>query len=218
MLHEFGHAFHVFEAASLPYHQLHTTPMEFNEVASMAMELLASPYLVKSEGGLYSEQDAARAMVDHLEGLLIFWPYMAVVDAFNHWVHTHPEGDDLNACDVKWGELWDRYIVGVDWSGLEDEKVTGWHRKLHIHRVPFYYIEYGLAQLGAVQIWRNALENQADAVAAYRAALALGGSVTLPELYRTAGAKFAFDADTLQMAVDLIDSMIDRLEGEMSLA
>ncbi len=221
LLHEIGHAFHEFEGytgGKLPYYQLRDSPMEFNEVASMAMELLASPYLTHDHGGFYTPEEAARVMVEHLEGMLIFWPYMAVVDAFNHWAHTHEAGDDPAACDAKWGDLWDRFIVGVDWSGLEDEKVTGWHRKLHIHRVPFYYIEYGLAQLGAVQVWRNALSDQAGAVAAYRHALSLGGSVTLPELYRAAGATFAFDAAPLGEAVALIEHTIERLETAMGLS
>ena len=118
---------------------------------------------------------------------------MAVVDSFQQWVYENPSaGTDPAACDSKWGELWDRFLPGVDWSGLEEIKQTGWHRKLHIHQVPFYYVEYGLAQLGAVQIFGNALKDQAGAVAAYRKALALGGTVTLPQLFATAGAKFAF--------------------------
>lgn len=213
-LHESGHAFHVFESIDQPYYQLRKdTPMEFNEVASMAMELLAAPYLTADQGGFYTEQEAARARIEHLESLLIFWPYMAVVDAFQHWAYTnHAAATDPANCDAKWGELWDRYIVGVDWSGLEDDKVTGWHRKLHIHRYPFYYIEYGLAQLGAVQVWRGALQDQAGAVARYREALALGASATLPELYTAAGVRFAFDAGTLREAVELIEAQIEQLE------
>jgi oligoendopeptidase F len=92
---------------------------------------------------------------------------------------------------------------------LEQEMMTGWHRKLHIHRIPFYYVEYGLAQLGAAQVWRGALTDQAGAVAKYRKALALGGSVTLPELYAAAGAKFAFDPATLGEAVSLIEGKLN---------
>jgi oligoendopeptidase F len=103
-------------------------------------------------------------------------------------------------------------MPGVDWSGLEVEKVTGWQRKLHIHQNPFYYIEYGLAQLGALQVWRNSMSDQAGAVAAYRRALSLGGTATLPQLYATAGARFAFDAGTLQEAVDLAEETIADLE------
>lgn len=214
LLHEGGHSFHVFETASLPYHQQTQVPMEFAEVASMGMELLAAPYLAADQGGFYSPPDAARARIEHLEGNLLFWPYMAVVDAFQHWVYENPDAaTDPANCDRIWGEQWDRFMRGVDWSGLEEEKVTGWHRKLHIFQVPFYYVEYGLAQLGAMQVWRNALQDQAKAVAHYRQALALGGTVTLPELFATAGAKFAFDAQTLGEAVDLAMKTIDELEA-----
>jgi oligoendopeptidase F len=213
LLHEAGHAFHGFERFKLPYSQQRRSPMEFNEVASMAMELLAAPYWLADEGGFYSVEDYVRARVQHLEKIVLFWPYMAVVDAFQHWVYeNHDAATDPENCDEQWAKLWDRFRPGVDFSGLEADKRNGWHRKQHIHRTPFYYIEYGLAQLGAVLVWRNALNDQAGAVADYRRALALGGTVALPELYATAGAKFAFDADTLREAVDLIERTIDELE------
>jgi oligoendopeptidase F len=104
-------------------------------------------------------------------------------------------------------------MCGIDWSGLETEMSTGWQRKQHIHRHPFYYIEYGLAQLGAIQVWRNALRDQANAVSNYRKALALGGTVALPDLYNTAGARFAFDHQTVQAAVDLLEATIAELGG-----
>ncbi len=211
LLHESGHAFHAFEVyASLPYYQQRFSPMEFNEVASMAMELLAAPYLPASEGGFYTPQDAARARIEHLEHLLTFWPYMAVVDAFQHRVYeNHEAAIDPAYCDVIWAEEWERFMVGIDYTGLDDAKKTGWHRKQHIHRRPFYYIEYGLAQLGAVQVWAKALENQSQAVMDYRKALSLGGEASLPQLYATAGAKFAFDADTLGRAVNLIERTLE---------
>ncbi|HFC08650.1 MAG TPA: M3 family oligoendopeptidase [Chloroflexi bacterium] len=214
MFHESGHAFHVFESLALPYlyHQ-GNVPMEFAEVASMSMELLASPYLTHDFGGFYTPHEAARARIEHLERSLLFWPYMAVVDAFQHWVYEHPEeAHDPAECDRIWGGLWDRFMPVTDWRGLEDAKVSGWMRKLHIFQYPFYYVEYGLAQLGAVQVWANALEDQQAAVAAYRKALALGGTVTLPELYAAAGAKFAMDAATLRKAVDLMMRVIEELE------
>ncbi|MBE2201874.1 MAG: M3 family oligoendopeptidase [Anaerolinea sp.] len=212
MLHEAGHAFHVFEISQLPYVPQMRPNMEFNEVASMAMELLAAPYLAANEGGFYSEIGAARHRIDHLQRLILFWPYMAVVDSFQHWVYENLDAaaDPAN-CDAQWSELWRRYIPGVDWSGYADEMMTGWHRKQHLYSAPFYYIEYGMAQLGAVQVWANALQDQAGAVANYRRALALGGTVTLPELYQTAGAKFTFDAPTLQTAVDLIERTVAEL-------
>ena len=214
LLHEGGHAFHVFETAHLPYHQQLEVPLEFAEVASTSMEYLGAPYLTADRGGFYSINEAARARVEHLERALLFWPYMAVVDAFQHWVYeNHAAASDPSNCDAKWSELWQRFMPGVDWSGLEDEMATGWQRKLHILQAPFYYIEYGLSQLGAVLIWRNALKNQAQAVADYRKALSLGGTANIPTLFATAGAKFSFDEETLGEAVSLMASTIEELEN-----
>jgi oligoendopeptidase F len=210
LLHESGHAFHVFESTGLPYAQQRVVPMEFAEVASMSMELLASPYLAVEQGGFYSQADARRALVEQLEGMITFWPYMAVVDAFQHWVYENPDkASNPGQCDAAWNKLWDRFMPGVDWSGLEDHKVTGWQRKLHIFTDPFYYVEYGLAYLGAAQVWRNSLDNQAAAVASYRQALALGGTLTLPKLYQAAGARLAFDAEILYDAITLIEPFLD---------
>lgn len=213
MLHEAGHAFHVFETSHLPYYQQLQVGEEFSEVASMAMEFLGASYL-SAPDGFYSQAEAARARIEHLEGSILFWPYMAVVDAFQHWVYENP-ALALNPaqCDACWAALWQRFMPGVDWSGLEQEMMTGWQRKLHICQVPFYYIEYGLAQLGAVQVWHNSLTDEAGAVTSYRRALALGGTVSLPELYAAAGAKFAFDAPTLRAAIKLMEETITTLEA-----
>lgn len=215
LLHEAGHAFHQFEVQNLPYIFQRGYPIEFAEVASMAMELLASPYLSSGNGeAFFSDDDARRWRIEHLEKIILFWPYMAVVDAFQHWVYTHvDEAKDPANCDAKWAELWGRFMKGVDWSGFEDVVMTGWHRKQHIYRYPFYYVEYGLAQLGAVQVWGNALKDQSAAVADYFRALALGRTASLPELYATAGAKFAFDADTMGTAIELIETTLAELEG-----
>ncbi len=214
LLHESGHAFHMFERSRLPYHHQWRANMEFNEVASTAMEFLAAPYLAKSKGGFFSEADAARARVQHLENTLLFWPYMAIVSSFQHWVYENPmQSCNPAHCDAQWSALNKRFMPSLDWSGLDNVLATGWHRKSHIHRYPFYYIEYGLSQLGAIQIWANALEDQAGALAAYRAALALGGTATIKELYAAAGARLAFDAQTLGDAVNLLERTILELGG-----
>jgi oligoendopeptidase F len=217
ILHESGHAFHNFERLRLPYFQQRIPGLEFAEVASMAMELLSLPHLDAQPDGFYAPEDARRFRITHLEHILAFWPYMAVVDAFQHWVYTHPQqACEPARCDAQWLELWRRYLPGVDWTGLDDEAMTGWQRKQHIHRYPLYYIEYGVAQLGAVQVWRNALDEPARALRQYRQALSLGGTATLPELYRAAGARLAFDAGTLGEAVALVEETIERLEAEGS--
>jgi oligoendopeptidase F len=173
------------------------------------MELLVSPYM----DTFFSPADTARYGVEHIEKIIQFWPYMAVVDAFQHWAYTHPGGGDPAQCDAKWAELWARFMPGEDWSGLDDAMKTGWHRKQHIFRRPFYYVEYGLAQLGAVMVWKNALADQSNAVKAYRQALSLGYTRSLPELYAAAGARFAFDESALSEAIDLLESKLAELEA-----
>ena len=213
LIHESGHAFHVFESSHLPYLPQLTVTAEFAEVASMGMELLVSPFLQKSFGGFYTEKEAARALSQQLITSLMFWPYMSVVDSFQHWVYTNPDAAmNTDNCDAEWTTLWDRFMPDLDWSGFEDFKKTGWHRKLHIHQLPFYYVEYGLAQLGAVQVWGNSLKNPVTAIAAYRRALSLGGTVPLPVLFLTAGARLAFDVNTLRTNVDLMVSQIEILD------
>ena len=216
LLHEGGHAFHSFEVAPLPYlqqRQEQMTPIEFAEVASMGMELLASPYLTMEHGGFYTPQQAARARVDNMRGFILFWPYMAMIDALQHWIYENQEeAADLARCDDYWATLEDRFHPDLDWSGLETEKRTFWHRQGHVFTDPLYYIEYGVAQLGAVQLFGNAQRDQAAAVAAYRRALALGATVSLPELYTAAGIRFAFDAATLREGVDLLERTIAELE------
>jgi oligoendopeptidase F len=215
LLHESGHCFHAFECFGLPYFQQRAVPIEFAEVASMGMEFLSQRYLTKDQGGFYSKAEAARAQAEHLEQSLMFWPYMAIVDAFQHWVYENPtDGANPDLCDAKWEELEDRFRPYIDWDGYEEVKKTGWHRKDHIHQMPFYYVDYGLAQLGAAQILNNSLQDERKAVSAYRTALALGGTVTLPELYQAAGAKFAFDAETLRGAAEQMERTILSLEAE----
>jgi len=216
MLHEGGHAFHVFESDKLPYSAQRDVGMEFAEVASMSMELLSSPYLTKEYGGFYEKEEAKRARIEHLEKTIMFLPYMAVVDAFQHWAYTNPEmAIEPKNCDEKWTELWNRFQVydDLDSSEFEDVIATGWHNKLHLFHVPFYYVEYGMAQLGAIQVWGNALENQKNAVKQYRHALSLGGNATLPELFEAAGAKFEFGENMLKYAVNLVETNLKELNA-----
>ncbi|HEY3310109.1 MAG TPA: M3 family oligoendopeptidase [Anaerolineales bacterium] len=219
LLHEGGHAVHEFERGKLEYFQHRSEnylPAEFAEVASMGMELLATPYLTREQGGFYDEAEAARARIDHLDGIIGFWPYMALVDTFQHWIYENQElACDGATCENKWGELWDRFMPGIDYAGLEDAKKTYWQRQMHIFTFPFYYIEYGMAQLGATQVWANSLEDQRAAVQAYKNALALGSTVGLPKLFGTAGAKFSFDPATLKRSVDLIEKTIHELEMKL---
>jgi oligoendopeptidase F len=216
LLHEGGHAFHAFAfGTSQPLVWNHWSPMEFAEVGSMAMELLAHPYLERDRGGFYSPDDAHRARIQHLRSIVRFLPYMAIVDAFQHWLYASPADggapQNLSArdLDAKWDELWDGFSPGVDWTGFEEVKRTRWHRQGHIFGNPFYYVEYGMAQLGALQVWRNALRDQPSALRAYKRSLSLGYTRSVPELFAAADTRFAFDRETVGSLVALIETQLE---------
>jgi oligoendopeptidase F len=186
--------------------------MEFAEVASMGMELLAAPFLAREHGGFYSTADSARAQVEHLERSILFWPFMAVVDLFQHWVYENPtDASNGERASAHWDTLWQKFIPAVDYSGFESYRASGWQRKQHIFNAPFYYVEYGLAQLGAQQVWQRSLAAPAKALRQYREALSLGGTVALPELFRIAGGKLSFDKQTLKDAVEFASAQIRKL-------
>ncbi|MGV3711223.1 MAG: M3 family oligoendopeptidase [Gemmatimonas sp.] len=212
LVHEAGHSFHDFATHNLPLSWQRRVGHEAAELASMSMELLAMPYLVKPEG-YYTLEQARVAWLEHLEDVLASLVHIASVDAFQAWIYTNPGGADAAARDAQWLQLRARFEKGVDWSGLENERIARWYRQLHIFELPFYYIEYGIAQLGALQVYRNATRNSKDAVAAYKRFLALGGTKPLPELYREAGVKLVFDAETMQELVTFVEERIVALRN-----
>ena len=214
LLHEAGHSFHVFEAARLPLIFQRHPGAEMAEVASMSMELLASPYIDRAHGGYYAEEDVPRARRNLLERTVHFFSHCASVDAFQQWIYTNPEGRDADARDQKWLELRRRFEGDiVDWSGLDRERIARWYFQPHFFEYPFYYIEYGIAQLGALQVWRNSLRDRGEAVRRYREALALGATRPLPELYRAAGARLIFDADGMRELMDLVEEVLSTLDA-----
>jgi len=206
LLHEGGHAFHALASRGEPLAAYRESPIEFCEVASMAMELLGARNLAL----FYAEDDANRSYRQLLEGIVTILPWIATVDAFQHWVYAHP-GQTREDRRGAWNALLDRFGGVVDWSGSEDARSLGWHRQLHIFLYPFYYIEYGIAQLGALQIWRRSLVDRPGAVADYRRALAIGGARPLPELFEAAGAKFDFTEASLGPLMDAIGAELDQL-------
>ena len=212
LVHEAGHCFHDFATHSLPFTWQRRTGHEAAELASMSMELLAMPYLVAPDG-YYTPAQARVAWLEHLEDVLGSLVHIASVDAFQAWIYTDPAGADRDARDAKWLEIREEFESGVDWTGLERERVGRWYRQLHIFELPFYYIEYGLAQLGALQVFRNAVAHADDAVAAYKRFLKLGGTRPLPELYAAAGAKLVFDADTMAELVAFVEERIVALRA-----
>jgi len=204
MLHEAGHAFHALATRQEPLFAYRGAPIEFCEVASMAMELLAAPHL----DVFYSEADARRARRVHLEGIVNVFPWIATVDAFQHWIYTHP-GHSRDERSAAWLRLMDRFGGEVDWSGIEAPRASLWHKQLHIFLYPFYYVEYGIAQMGALQVWANATVNPSQALADYKAGLSLGGARPLPELFARAGCRFDFSRVTLK-------PLMARLQDELA--
>ena len=212
LVHEAGHCFHAFLAHEQPYVWQRGTGSEAAELASMSMELLAAPHLA-APVGYYSEEDARRAQVEHLEDVLLSLPHIASVDAFQSWIYTSGEGGSAEARDEAWLRIRERFERGIDWSGLEAERVARWYRQLHIFEYPFYYIEYGIAQMGALQVWRRSLDDPAAAVADYKRALALGGTRPLPDLYREAGARLVFDTAAMAELVGKVEERLEELRG-----
>jgi oligoendopeptidase F len=217
LLHEAGHAFHAFAAHPQPLIWQRHPGSEAAELASMSMELLAGPHLAQPVG-YFTEDDHRSAWLEHLEDILLSLAHIASVDAFQTWIYTSGEGGDAAARDAAWLRIRQRFERGVDWSGLERQRVARWYRQLHIFMYPFYYIEYGLAQIGALQVWRNSRRDHARAVAHYRGALALGAVRGLPEVYRAAGAELTFDAARIGELVQLVESEIERTRAELPAA
>ena len=207
LLHEGGHAFHTLAVRDEPLVLYRHAPLEFCEVASMTMELLAGPHLEV----FYAKPEAKRARRAHLEGVVNLLCWIAVIDAFQHWVYTHPRHTRAQRAK-EWVRLLDQFGGNEDWSGLESGRARLWHRQPHLFTSPFYYIEYGIAQLGALQVWQRAQRDLDRAVRAYRRALALGRSVPLPDLFRAAGIRFDFSARIVKPLVKRVQRELEALE------
>jgi oligoendopeptidase F len=199
LLHEGGHAFHCLACREEPLLAYRHTSMEMAEVASMGMELLACDHL----GEFYDGDELVRARREQLEGVITTFPWIAIIDAFQHWLYLHP-AHTRAARTACWLDLLSRFGGVEDWTGYEPMHESLWQRQLHLFGVPFYYIEYGIAQIGALQLWRNARSDKARALRQYREALALGGSRPLPQLWTAGGLNFDFTESSLRPLVDLV--------------
>lgn len=208
LMHEAGHAFH-FLASGGTGHLVWNilSPIEFAEVGSQAMELLTLPLLEKPVG-YYSPEEAARARWDKIETVLRQFTGQATGDAFQQWLYAEaPEDVTIEQIDSKWLECSERFDSGVDWRGLEDVRAKGW-QFVHIFAIPLYLLEYSLAWIGALQVWQAALHDPEVALRRYKEALALGGTRPLPELFEVAGARFAFDAETMRGLMALLEEQL----------
>jgi oligoendopeptidase F len=209
LLHESGHALHGHASRAIPFSPYRQAPMEFCEVASMSMELMASPYL----GEFYPDpKDAARSRIRHLENVVLLLPWIATVDAFQHWIYTHP-GHTRTERSQYWVGLKKRLGGIEDWTGLENAEASLWHRQLHIFELPFYYIEYGIAQLGALQVWRNFKRDKAEGVRFYKQGLSVGGTQKLPDIFRSAGIEFDFSLKMIRPLMAEVGEELDRLDS-----
>jgi oligoendopeptidase F len=205
MVHEAGHAFHSVLTNTLELNGQKNFPSEVAELASMSMELIThdqwDAYFPKHE-------DAVRAKEEHLEGIIRILPWIATVDAFQHWIYTNPT-HTRSERRAKWLEITSRFSTGmVHWEGMEHIKSCGWHKQLHIFEVPFYYIEYGIAQLGAIGVWRNVKLNKQKGLEQYKKALSLGYSATMPEIYEAAGVNFDFTAPYLKSLMQFVQTAL----------
>jgi oligoendopeptidase F len=209
ILHESGHAFHALATRDEDLYAYRNAPIEFCEVASMSMELLGNEFLER----FYAVPEANRARRTHLEGIVNILPWIATVDAFQHWIYTHP-GHTRAERSAAWLALMARFGGEVDWRGHEAVRANLWHRQLHIFIHAFYYIEYGIAQLGALQVWANSKRDKAKALNDYKRSLELGGSRPLPELFAAAGCKFEFSRQTMAPLVKLVRDELAKLPVE----
>ena len=201
LLHEGGHAFHYLASRDIPNLFVRHAPIEFCEVASMSMELLTVDAL-----GLYFDEEAfaARAKRHQLEGVIKGLTWIATIDQFQHWLYTNV-GHTRAERTAAWLEIYGRFTGdATDWTGLEDVRASLWQRQVHLYSYPFYYIEYGIAQLGALGVWRNYRADKDQSLADLRKAFTLGGTRPLPEIFETAGVPFRFDADTVAPLIEML--------------
>ena len=206
MVHEAGHAFHSIYADHLPLVDYRSAPIEFCEVAAMSMELLTHDFLDE----FYSPEDANRAVREHLEGIVSILAWIATIDAFQHWIYTNP-GHTKEERHHQWIELGERFGSILDWSEFEEWRKVGWQRQLHLFSYPFYYIEYGIAQLGALQLWLQYQKNPQTALDNYARSMRLGGSRPLPELFEAGEMSFDLGSTTVEGLIDAVRTELDQL-------
>lgn len=208
MVHEGGHAIHSFLTKDLDLTTYKSFPSEVAELASMSMELLSMNYW----DAFYPDpNDLVRARKEHLESILMVLPWIATIDAFQHWIYenpTHTREERKN----KWLEISKRFGTGLtDWTGYESGRDYSWHKQLHLFEVPFYYIEYGFAQLGALGVWKNSLEDEKKAIENYKKGLSLGYTEDIKSIYKAAGVSFDFSAENIRSLAQVATEYLGKL-------
>lgn len=208
MVHEGGHAVHSFLSRDLELTGFKNVPSEVAELASMSMEMLT----MELWSEFYSDNDNFnRAKREQLESILKILPWIAQIDEFQHWVYSNPT-HTVSERHAKWSEISKEYGTGLtDWTGFEDMQATAWQRQLHLFEVPFYYIEYGIAQLGALGVWKNSQDNFPKAIEDYKNALRLGYTATIPEIYKVAGISFDFTENYLKELASFVQAELKKI-------
>jgi oligoendopeptidase F len=208
MVHEGGHAVHTFLTADLELNDFKHCPSEVAELASMSMELISM-----DNWDVYfdNEEDLKRAKRDQLFDVLKTLPWVAVVDQYQHWIYTNHGHTDEQRTEA-WLQIYERFGASfADWSEHKEAEANLWQKQLHIFEVPFYYIEYGMAQLGAIAVWKNYKENPEKGLQQYLEALKLGYTKTIKEIYETAGIKFDFSAAYVKELAEFVKAEMDKL-------
>ena len=209
-LHESGHAVHSVLSHPLKLTAFKGLTSEIAELASMSMELFTMDYW---DEYYPNKADLKRAKLDQMERVLTVLPWVAQVDAFQHWLYENPT-HTAEQREAEWVKISEKMSPkGVDWSELEDFKKRAWQRQLHIYEVPFYYIEYGMAQLGAIAMWRNYKKNPEKAIEKYKFALSCGYTRSIPEIYNAAGIRFDFSKGYLQKLADFVAEQIEEIKN-----
>ena len=208
MVHEGGHAIHSFLSHNLELSAFKEYPMEIAEVASMAMELFSMNHW---QPFFDNEADLRKAKEHQLERVITIFPWIAIIDKFQHWVYENPN-HTIDERTSTWLSLLEEFKTEtLDTTGLEAYRPTGWQRQLHLFEVPFYYIEYGIAQLGAIGLWMQYKQNPELAINNYINALSLGGTKTLPELYKAAGLEFNLSPAYIKTLMEFVRDEMEKL-------
>ncbi len=208
LMHEGGHAVHSFLTRDLELVDFQRTPSEVAELASMSMELISMDHW-----DLFFEDAAElkRAKREHLEQIIETLPWVATIDKFQHWIYENPDHSQEERIQA-WNEVYDTFSDNItDWTGLEEQKNYMWQKQLHLFEIPFYYIEYGMAQLGAVAIWKNYKEDKQSGLEAYMKALKLGYTRSIPEVYAAADIRFDFSASNINQLIGFVQEELERL-------
>jgi oligoendopeptidase F len=208
IMHEGGHAVHNFLTRDLELNDFKSTPSEVAELASMSMELISMDYW---NIFFTNEEDLKRAKREHLEDLIETLPWVATIDKYQHWLYENPT-HSLEERRQQWNKIFDQFSDTVtDWNGLQSAKDYLWQKQLHLYEVPFYYIEYGMAQLGAIAVWRNYRHDKKKGLQGYMNALKLGYMKSIPEIYKAANIKFDFSKEYIQELMKFVKEELTKI-------